>query len=127
MRTSDQIFRNVEDILSLHEELLLHIRFVMPDSELRSGPTIVSSKRQSKHALFLSLEDPQATSSRKSVDLVRRSAELSWFGRPKRGILISEPREVAAVAKVFERFVRDALSTLIVMLLIAADDAIFCL
>lgn len=126
MRTSDQIFRNVEDILSLHEELLLHIRFVMPDSELRSDTTRLLSKRHTKHPLFLSMEDPQATSGRESVDMVRRSVELSWFGRPKKCILISEPREVSEVAKVFGRFVRESLVILLVTWLIVADGAILC-
>ena len=105
MRTSAQIFRNVEDILNLHEELLLHIKFVVPNSELRSEPTKLFSKRHSKHALFPTTDELQATSGWESVAMVRRSAELSWFGRQKRDILTSEPREVAEVAKAFGRFV----------------------
>lgn len=105
MRTSDQIFRNVEDILSLHEELLLHIRFAVSDPELKSDPRRLPSKRQSKHTIIPSREYPRATLGRESVDAVRRSTELAWLGRPKRGILVSEPREVAEVAKIFGRFV----------------------
>ena len=105
MRTSDQIFRNVEDILSLHEELLLHIRFVMPDSELRSDTMRLPSARQSKHPRFPSADHPKIPPSGEPVDVVRRSIELLWYGRPKRGMLVSEPREVGEVAKVFGRFV----------------------
>ena len=107
MRTSDQIFRNVEDILSLHEELLLHIRIAVLDSELKSDPPRLPCKRQSKHIIISSSEDPWAIPSRKPVDTVRRSTELSWLGRPKRGILVSGPREVAEVAKIFGRLVRE--------------------
>ncbi len=127
MRTSDQIFRNVEDILSLHEELLLNIRFVMPNSELSSDTTRLLSKRQSKHPLFLSMENPQATSGRGSMDVIRRSVELSWFGRPKKVILISEPREVSEIAKVFGRFVQESLVILLVALLMVADGTILCI
>ena len=112
MRTSDQIFRNVEGILSLHEELLLHIRFVVSDPELRSDNPKLPTKRQSKFALFTSREDPRAISGGQSVDMVRRSAEMFCSGRIQRGILLSEPGEVAEVAKIFGRFVRESSSIL---------------
>ena len=40
------------------------------------------------------------------MQAARRSIEAAWFGRPKRDVLVSEPCEVAEVAKVFGRLVR---------------------
>ena len=36
----------------------------------------------------------------------RRSIEITWLRRPKKAVLISDPREVANVARVFDRMVR---------------------
>ena len=95
----------MEDILSLHEELLLHIRFVVSDPELRSDSLKLPTKRSSKYAHFTSREDSRATPGGQSVDVVRHSADMFRFGRFQRGILLSEPSEVAEVAKTFGRFV----------------------
>lgn len=90
----------------MHEELLIQIRRVMPDSELKSDPD-GSGPLKFKHARWRSVDSPSVAIGAGTMHVARRSIEATWFGRPKRGVLVSEPREVAEVAKVFGRLVRD--------------------
>ena len=103
-RKSPQIHCNISEILTLHEELLLQIRRVIPDSELRSDHEGAGLPR-SKHTRWHSVESCSAATGASPMQVARRSFEATWFGRSKRGVLISEPREVAEVAKVFGRLV----------------------
>lgn len=103
-RKSPQIHYNISEILKLHEELLLQVRRVIPDSELRSDHEGAGLPR-SKHARWHSLESASGAAGAGPMQVARRSIEATWYGRPKRGVLISEPREVAEIAKVFGRLV----------------------
>ncbi|MCJ1469436.1 hypothetical protein MMC07_008069 [Pseudocyphellaria aurata] len=102
LRKSPQIRSNITEILTLHEELLIQIRRVMPDSELKSDPD-GSGPLKVKHTRWRSVDSPSAAIGAGTMHVARRSIETTWFGRPKRGVLVSEPREVAEVAKVFGR------------------------
>ncbi len=76
----------------------------MPDSELKSDPDGISLPR-CKHTRWHSVESPLAAPAAGKMHLARQSTEGSWFGPSKRGVLVSEPREVAEVAKVFGQLV----------------------
>ncbi|MCJ1426910.1 hypothetical protein MMC29_004813 [Sticta canariensis] len=101
LRKSPQIRSNITEILTLHEELLIQIRRVMPDSELKSDHD--GSSLLMKHTRWRSIDSPLAVTGAGTMQVARRSIEAAWFGRPKRDVLISEPCEVAEVAKVFGR------------------------
>lgn len=105
LRKSPQIRSNITEILTLHEELLIQIRRALPNSELKSDHD-GSSLLKGKHTRWQSIDSPLAATEAGTMHVTRRSIETTWLGRPKRGVLVSEPREVAEVAKVFSRLVR---------------------
>lgn len=96
---SSQTHRNVTEILNLHEEILHQIRRVVPDSEIRSDDEVSSFSKSPKLSSSNSLENLSANGDRHAL-------EATLFGRPKRGVLLSDPREVTEVAKIFSRLVR---------------------
>lgn len=77
----------------------------MPDSELKSDHD-GSGLMKAKYTRWHSVDTPSAATGSDTMQVDRRSIEATWLGRPKRGVLVSEPREVAEVAKVFDRLVR---------------------
>lgn len=77
----------------------------MPDSELKSDHD-GSGISKVKHSRWHSTDSPLAATGAGTMHVARRSIEATWFGRPNRGVLISDPREVADVAKVFDGLVR---------------------
>lgn len=104
-RTQTQIQRNVSEILALHEELLTKIRHIVPNSDLRSDLDHRNiSTRAARYA-----HRPSADTSRIPTDpvptLVHGSFELLKVEHSRKYALVAEPREVALVAKVFERMV----------------------
>ena len=104
-RKSPQTNRNVNEILTLHEELLRQVRNVMLDSELKSDNDIITIPRHKEHSRWNSVESPVAGTGAGPMHMARRSMEATMSRHSKRDMLISEPREVAEVAKVFDRLV----------------------
>ena len=102
-----EIHRNIAEILALHEEVLQLIRQAFPDSDVRSeGPDVEPVRRfTSKHGRWRSHDGSHSMVPAAVVPASRRSIEISWLRRPKKAVLISDPREVADVARVFDRMV----------------------
>lgn len=107
-RTRMEIHRNITEILALHEELVGHIRQAFSDPEIRSDETDVKLTRRptSRHGRWRSHDETHSTLPVTATPARRRSIEISWLRRPKKAILISDPREVADVARVFDRMVK---------------------
>ena len=101
------IHRNVGEILALHQEILRLVKQAFPDSDVRSGHSDTKPIKQStsRHGRWHSYDDSHSPLTGTSVPVGRRSIEISWLRRPKKAILISDPREVAHVARVFDRMV----------------------
>ena len=99
---------NIKEILSLHEELLLHVRRVMREPDVRSDKTDPKQRMRSKHTRWRSQDGSQATTAETAVPVARRSTEISWLGWTKRPTLVSGPHEAAEIAQVFDRMVRPA-------------------
>lgn len=106
LRVSSRVHGNVKEILELHEEILSQIRGIVSNSETRSEQRDESHSHGIKHDHRHYPGIPLASSRTEATHFVRRSFETSWFGRLKRGVLISDPGEVAGVAKVFDHLVR---------------------
>ena len=106
-----EIHRNVAEILTLHEELLQLIRQAFPDSDIRSEEPDMRTSRPSasRHGRWRSYDDAHSPLPLTGVPAGRRSIEISWLRRPKKAVLISDPREVAEVARVFDRMVGQTL------------------
>ena len=102
-----EIHRNVAEILALHEEILQSIRQAFPDSDLRSDEIDLkpSKPSTSRHGRWHSHDDSHSPLPITAVPTGRRSIEISWLRRPRKVVLISDPREVADVARVFDRMV----------------------
>ena len=108
-----EIHRNIAEILALHEEVLQLIRQAFPDSDVQSdGPEVEAFRRPtSKHGRWRSHDESHSTFPAAAVPTSRRSIEISWLRRPKKAVLISDPREVADVARVFDRMVSHQVDT----------------
>lgn len=94
----------------------------MPDSEIKSDLESASRPRN-KHTRWHSLETPLSVDGASTIHSARRSIEATWFGRPKWGVLVSDPREVVEVAKVFGRMVRAYYLNMLGILLITCATA----
>lgn len=106
LQVSSRVHRNVKEILDLHEEILSRIRGIVSNSETRSEQQDESHFQGNKHDHWHYPGNPLPSSRTGTTHFARRSFETSWFGRLKRGVLISDPGEVAGVAKVFDHLVR---------------------
>lgn len=89
--TQPEISQNVADMLRLHEDILLEIKTVMPDSHMQSDAT---ARQRSKHPRWYSVESAEALSSENPLS-------------NRDGNLTTTPEEAADVARIFERMVRD--------------------
>ena len=96
------------EILELHAEILQYVRQAFPDSDIRSDETDLKPSRPStsRHGRWRSHDDSHSPLPATAVPAKRRSIEISWPRRPKRAVLISDPREVAEVARVFDKMVQ---------------------
>lgn len=77
----------------------------MLDSELKSDNDIITVPRYKEHSRWSSVDASVAGTSAGPMYMARRSMEATLSRHSKRDMLISEPREVAEVAKVFDRLV----------------------
>ena len=93
------------EILTLHEELLANIRHVVPNSDLRSDLDHRNTyMRPARYACPPSGDSPRLLAEPVSM-LVHGSIKLSKLEHSGEDALVAEPREVALVAKVFDRMV----------------------
>lgn len=100
----------MSEILTLHEELLRKIRDVLPNSDLRSDVDHRNSfTSAARHARQPSAERPRPLAGPVST-LTHGSFELSKIEYSRKCALVSEPREVALVAKVFDKMVKSTLA-----------------
>lgn len=100
--TQPEISQNVADMLRLHEDILLEIKILMPDTYMRSDAT---PQQQSKHRRWYSVEDAGKPSGTSPVRIIRPANDRSWFGNHRDQALVSTPGEAADIASVFERMV----------------------
>ena len=99
-----EIHRNVHEILTLHEDILLHLRRMVPEAEVISEKYIQLGPR-SKHYQSWREDRSRAMSVQTAVPIARHSVNTSTPNRSKNQILTSEPHEAADVARVFGRVV----------------------
>lgn len=77
----------------------------MLDSELKSDNEIITAPQYKERSRWNSVESPVAGMGAGPMYMARRSIDATLSRHLKRDMLISEPREVAEVAKVFDRLV----------------------
>lgn len=77
----------------------------MLDSELKSNNDNITVPQYKERSRWNSVESPVAGMGAGPMYMARRSMEAALSRHLKRDMLISEPREVAEVAKVFDRLV----------------------
>ena len=100
--TQPEISQNVANMLRLHENILLEMKALVPDSHLRFA---AAAQQQSKHPRWYSIESAEAPSIEVPVRKARPTNDLSWFGTHRKQTLVTTPREAAGIARVFERMV----------------------
>ena len=102
-----EIHRNVAEILDLHQEILQNMKQAFPDSDIRTEESDLKPFKQSaaRHGRWRSCDESRSMMPEPAMPVGRRSIEVSWLRRAKKPILISDPREVAEVARVFDRLV----------------------
>ncbi|KAL8831633.1 MAG: hypothetical protein Q9191_000747 [Dirinaria sp. TL-2023a] len=97
-----EIHRNVHEILTLHEDIVLRLRRILPELELSSSKHIQLGPR-SRHNQSKSEDRSQGMIIQTAVPIARQSVNNSRPDRSKNQILTSEPHESADVARVFDR------------------------
>ncbi len=102
--TQPEISQNVADMLRLHEDILLEMKTLMPDSHMQSD---VAAQQRSRHPRWYSVESVGASSGEGPIRKARLVNEFSWFGSHRDQNLVTTPREAAEIARVFERMVRN--------------------
>ena len=92
-----EVERNLNEMLILHEELLIHLKMFFATSKHRD------SHHRHSDSIDSELKDHKSAKrdSRKSV----RSMDSLWFRHHKVHAAICEPHEAADIAKVFGRLV----------------------
>ena len=101
--TQPEISQNVAGMLRLHEDILLEMKTVMPDSHIYSE---AAAQQQSRHPRWYSVESAEAPSIEVPVRKARPAKDFSWLGIQRNRTLITTPGEAADVARIFERMVR---------------------
>ena len=101
--TQPEISQNVADMLRLHEDILLEMKTLMPDSHMQSD---AAAQQRSKHPRWYSVESVEASSGESAIRKARLVNEFSWFGSHRDRTLVTTPGEAAEIARVFERMVR---------------------
>lgn len=100
------IHENITEILVLHEDLLGRLRQVIQPCRTRSTMDCVNTLRVPKHTRRHSVNNPVATPEKKPHFDVRRSLDVQKYKTSQDASLVSDPKEAANVATVFEQTVR---------------------
>lgn len=103
--TQPEISQNVADMLRLHEDILLEIKTLMPDSHVQS---YAAPQQRSKHPRWYSGESAEAPPSGSPVQNARPTFDSCLSGSQRDRSLATTPAEAADIARVFERMVRDS-------------------
>lgn len=103
--TQPEISQNVADMLRLHEDILLEIKTLMPDSHMQSE---VAAQQRSNHPHRHSVESAEAPLGEGAMEKARPANEFPWFGSHRGRALVTTAGEAADIARVFERMVRDS-------------------
>lgn len=93
------------EILSLHEEILSQIRQVMHDFEVNPRNQADRASKPPKYASVHRVPKGKASLAAGLAHVARRSLEETLLGRSRGAPPISDPHEVAGVAKVFDDLV----------------------
>lgn len=91
-------------MLSLHEELLLELRRLISTAADRPVNSSGNPKR-SKQGRWNSFETLEGVVGEKATKAIRRSLDVTWFGRGRHYTSVTVPKEAADIARVFERMV----------------------
>ena len=100
--TQPEISQNVADMLRLHEDILLEMKTLTPDSHMQSN---AAAQQRSKHPRWYSVESAEAPSGENAVWKARPTNDLFRFGSQRDRTLVTTPGEAADVARIFERMV----------------------
>ena len=103
--TQPEISQNVAEILRLHEDILLEIKPLVPDCQMKFN---AAAHQRSNHPRWYSVESTEAGSGASPVRKARPVNDFSWFGSYRDRSLMTTPAEAADLARVFERMVRDS-------------------
>ena len=103
--TQPEISQNVAGMLRLHEDILLEIKTLMPDSHMQSE---AATQQRPKRPRWYSNESAEAPSDGNHIIKARPANHFSWFGSHRDRTLVTMPGEAADIARVFERMVRDS-------------------
>ena len=95
-----EVERNLNEMLLLHEEILIHMKLFQRDASSKSYSL------STKHLRLNSVDSVDTKGIKKSHWGGRRSMESTFFRHFKTRCLTSEPQEAADVARVFGRMVR---------------------
>lgn len=101
--TQPEISQNVADMLRLHEDILLEMKTLMPNSHMQSD---AAAQQRSKHPRWYSVESAEEPSGESPVIKARTANHSSQFGSHRDRTLVTMPGEAADVARVFERMLR---------------------
>lgn len=98
--TQPEISQNVADMLHLHEDILLEMKTLMPNSHM---PSHAAAQQRSKHPRWYSVESAEVPLGENSFRKAR-----PWCGSQRDRTLVTMPGEAADIARIFERMVRDS-------------------
>ena len=101
--TQPEISQNVAEMLRLHEDILLEMKALVPDSHMQST---TAAQQQVKYPRWYSIESVEARSLEAPVTNARPGTDFSWFGTHRDQPLVMTAEDAAAIARVFERMVR---------------------
>lgn len=89
-------------MLRLHEDILLEIKTLMPDSHMQSD---TAAQQRQKRPRWYSIESAEAPYDETHIIKARPANNFSWFGSHRDRTLVTLPGEAADIARVFERMV----------------------
>ena len=92
-------------MLRLHEDILLEIKTLVPDSHMHFD---AAAHQRSNHPRWYSVESTEAASGASLVRKARPANDSSWFGSYRDRSLVTTPAEAADIARVFECMVCDS-------------------
>lgn len=100
--TQPEISQNVADMLRLHEDILLEMKTLMPESHLQADG---SAQQRAKHRRWYSIESVEAPLGESLVIKARPANYFDWPGSHKDRTVVTMPEEAAEIANIFERMV----------------------
>lgn len=106
-RKLTHVHENITEILILHEDLLSRLREIIPHSSMNNvSNSVTANLKVPRPTRRHSVNSPPVTRGKSPRFDVRRSFDTRRQKSVQDGTLISEPKEAAKIALVFEELVR---------------------